>query len=160
MRKIAQIFVAFSEKLNFKGHSLSVHKFMLEVKMFSSAHEKIDKHVWYYRFFTKIATFIVIHFFNLIFQIRSDNGFDDEEFKGFLVQARNAADNKAVGRFILPNNDGESRMQHLGCSEDQKEVIFRSLPSCLLSKINVSLLFVAFHGFDSCPFSFSVQKGL
>ena len=112
-------------------------------------------------FFTGIATFIVIYFFNLIFQIRSDNGFDDEEFKGFLVQARNAADNKAVGRFILPNNDGESRMQHLSCIEDQKEVIFQ-LASSLRGKqssIIQNYCHFCLWPFMGLNFSVSVQKG-
>ena len=62
----------------------------------------------------------------MIFQIRSDNGFDGEKFKGFLVQARNAADDKAVGIFILTNKaDEDFRMQHLLCSEDTPEVIFK-----------------------------------
>merc|ERR1712029_553874 len=47
-------------------------------------------------------------------KIRAEKDFSGEQFKGFLVQARNAADDKAVGAFVLTNKaDEEFRMQHL-----------------------------------------------
>ena len=58
-----------------------------------------------------------------MFQIRVEKGKEGEKFKGFLVQARNAANDQAVGQFIMHNNvDGESPVQHLLCSEDSPEV--------------------------------------
>ena len=55
-------------------------------------------------------------------QIHTEDGFKGEQFKGFLVQARNAANDEAVGKFIVESNDEEPRAQHLTCSEDAKEV--------------------------------------